>query len=118
MANLHQVVINYIGEVVSGEAITLHDHLIIHGVVVEDNFSVDHVLEFRFASWDEHSDHVRFTIGDTLTDFILGQAVTESIVLGLRVLGAALLDAHLLEAVGGAEAVVSVFVFEQRIAKF
>lgn len=117
MGNLHQVVINNVGEVVSRKSVTLHDHLVINGVVVEDHLSVDHVLEFRFAVRDEHSDHVGFAVGDTLIDFILGKAVAESIVLGLRVLGATLLDAHLLEAVGGAEAVVSVFVFEQCITK-
>lgn len=46
MADLHQMIIDYIREMVSGKAIRLNEHLIVYNIVVELNFPVNHVPPF------------------------------------------------------------------------
>lgn len=99
------------------EAITFHYHLIVYSTVVENDFSVDEIFEFCFTFWNVHAYDVVLTVGDSLVDFIHGSAVTESVILCFMVLLALLHLTHLLQSIGGAEAVVSMTVFYQRITK-
>jgi hypothetical protein len=43
MRDVHQVIVDYVREVIGGEAIRLDEDLIIEDVVVEDDSSMDHV---------------------------------------------------------------------------
>ena len=99
------------------EAIAFHYHLIIYSAVIENDFSVDEIFKFCFTFWNIHAYDVVLAVGDSFVDFIHRSAVTESVVLCFMVLLALLHLTHLLQPIGGAEAVVGVAVFYQRVAK-
>lgn len=99
------------------EAITFHYHLVVYCAVIENDFSVDEIFEFCFAFRNIHAYDVVLAVGDSFVDFIHRSAVTESVVLCFMVLLALLHLTHLLQSIGGAEAVVGMTVFYQRITK-
>jgi hypothetical protein len=86
MAAIPQVIIHDVGQVICGVSVTLHDHLVVHRVIVKNDFAVDQILELSFAFWDQHPNDVWFATLDTLVYLFLRDAIAESVVFGLLVL--------------------------------
>ena len=116
VTDLHEVVIHHICKVVRGEAIVLEDDLVINVLVIKDHLTVDDVLELGLTLGHLHPDDERFPIGLLLLDLLFGVVVqAEAIVLGLGVLLATDLDAHLLQTLCCAEARVGVTILQKSL---
>lgn len=70
MADLHQVVIHHVGQMVGRVAIILHDDLVVDVFVVEHHLAVDDVFELCLAFGYFHSDDIALSSGFALFDFI------------------------------------------------
>ena len=113
VTDIHKVVVDDVCKVICRIAITLHDHLIVQRVVVENDLAVNEVTMLRLTRRNEHTNNVGLAGLDALLHLRVTQPVAEAIILGLLVLRAALLFSHLLQPLRRAEAVVGLFGFEQ-----
>ena len=116
MADLHEVVVDHVSEVVGRESVILQDDLVVDVLIVEHDLAVDDVAELSLALGDLHADDERLTVRLLLLDLVLAPVVhAEAVVLGLRVLLPADLNPHLLQPLRRAEARVGVPVLQQRV---
>ena len=114
MADLHQVVVHDVSEVVSRVPIVLQDDLVVNLFVIKDDFAMHDVLERRLALGYFHSNDVRFSVCFLFLDLLLRVIVqAESVILCLGIFLSANLDAHLLQSLRCAEAGISVTVFNK-----
>ena len=100
------MIVNDISKVVGRVAIRLDQDLVIQHVIVENDFSMDHVFPLADATGDEHADDMRLSAGNPLFDFGLTQVEAEAIVLGRLMLLSALLNSKLLQSISCAEALI------------
>ena len=100
------MIVNDISKVVGRVAIRLDQDLVIQHVIVENDFSMDHVFPLADATGDEHADDMRLFAGNPLFDFGLTQVEAEAIVLGRLMLFSALLNSKLLQSISCAEALI------------
>ena len=101
------MIVNDISKVVGGVAIRLNQDLVIEDIIVENDFSMHHVLPLADTTGDEHADHMRLSAGNPLFDFGFTQVEAEAIVLGRLMLFSALLNSKLLQSISCAEALIS-----------
>ena len=107
VGNAHQVVIHHVGEVVGGHAVGLNQNLVVQFLDVDLDMAVDHIVETGHAGFgDLLADDVRLTGGQLGVDLLLSQVAAVAVVVG-HLTGGALGLVHLVQAVLGAEAVVS-----------
>ena len=115
MRHPHQVVINNVGKVVRRIAIRLHQYLVVDGIVVEFDFSVDEIPKLSDTFWNEHPDYVWLAVANPILNLLLAESMTQPVILCLRVLMPPLLRAHLFQSFGGAKAVVGVAGGQQEV---
>lgn len=108
MADLHEVVVNDISKVVSREPVVFHDNLVVDCAVIENNLPVDDVLKLRLASGYLHPHNETFSACLALFHLFFWQLHTSPVVLRLRVLLTTDFNSHFLQALGCAEATISV----------
>ena len=115
VGDLHQVVVDDIGEVVGGEAVGLHEDLVVDVVVVEGDVAAELVAEGGGAfERDLHADD-EGSSGVELGLDLLGGEVAAGAGIARGELGGHLLLAGGFELVGGAEAAVGGAVGEQQL---
>jgi hypothetical protein len=108
MADLHEMIVYHVRQMIGRETVILHDDLIIDVLVVKNHLAVHDVLELRLTVRHLHSNDVTLAASLALLYNFFRQLQAGPIVLGLRVLLTPELDSHFLQSFCGAEAAVSV----------
>jgi hypothetical protein len=115
MGDLHQVIINDVGHVIGRHAVGLEQHLHVDRIPGDFDLAINAVDEFAAAfGRDLHPHHMRLAGFDAGGDF-LGCEVQAAAVIFRRLAGGALGGAHLVEALGRAEAAEAVTVFNDLV---
>ena len=81
VGDLHQVVVHDVGEIVGGHSVTLKQHLIVKGGVLDGDLTVDQVIP-RCASFQRNplTDDVRLTGSQLCLHFLSGQVAAVAVV--------------------------------------
>lgn len=108
VADLHQVVVHHVRQVVGRKSVRLHNNLIIHILIIKDHLAPNNVFDFSFAVGHFHADHVALAIGNALFDNLTGELKACPVVGGLRVLCTTELNAHLLKSFLRAETAIGI----------
>ena len=75
MRNLHEVVVDDVGQVVCRQLVgTLVEHLVVEDVALDDDVSADHVVDvYVDARLHLEANHVLLAVGDATLHFLLRQ---------------------------------------------
>ncbi len=106
VGDFHFVVVHYVGEVVSGEAVGLNQHLVVHILAVETHFAADEVREEDFSFGNALANDKRGALRLKFLDLFLRKSEAKSVVLGRHFFGF-LLVTHPFESFRSTEAGVS-----------
>jgi hypothetical protein len=115
MGDLHQVVVNYVGQVIGGVAIRFKKHKIVYGIALEGDLAADKVLKFDPPlKRGLEADHGGDALSLKLCPLFFGEIATLAVV-ARRLFPFHLLPSHLLEALRGAVAKVGIPLLHQAL---
>lgn len=89
VADLHEVVVDDVGQVVGREPVVFHDDLVVDCAVVEDDLAMHDVLELSLSARHLHPHDETLPTSLALLDFFPGQLEAGAVILRFGVLLAA-----------------------------